>query len=166
MLILPFAALLATVLHLIVEKYRWQMVPLYSLSGIIFIASLLIWGDQGMVHASAWSLAGLLMGFLLLVAATALPVLLPVPRVPAPTGPYKVGTATYVLVDDARHELYSGRDEPRRLVIQVWYPASPRATDPPAPWMPERGSWPCHLALDQNAALLPRPSQPGADTLI
>jgi predicted dienelactone hydrolase len=134
--ILPSLALLATVIHLIVEKYRWQMVPLYCLSGTIFIASLLGWGGQGLAHPPAWSWAGLAIGFLLLIAATALPVLLPVPRVPDPTGPHKVGTVTRVLVDEGRRELYSVRDEPRRFVIQVWYPALPRAGDRPAPWMP------------------------------
>ena len=134
--ILPALALLATLLQLITERYRWQMVPLYSMSGIIFVGSWLNWVNGGSMHPSALSFAGLALGFLLLVAATTLPALLPVPRVPAPTGPYKVGTVTYVLVDETRRELYSAKDEPRRFIIQIWYPASPRPGDHPAPWMP------------------------------
>lgn len=134
--LLPALALLATLLQLGVERYRWQMVPLYAMSGFIFIGSWLGWGNQRLVHPSVWLFIGTTLGFLLLIAATALPALLPVPRVPAPTGPYKVGTVTYVLIDPNRRELYSGKDEPRRFIIQLWYPASPRPGDQLAPWMP------------------------------
>ena len=65
------------------------------------------------------------------------PALLPVPRVAAPSGPYQVGTQTFVLTDTCRQELYSGKEEPRKFMIQVWYPAAPRSDDIHAPWMEE-----------------------------
>jgi dienelactone hydrolase len=46
-----------------------------------------------------------------------------------------VGTTIYELTDESRRELYSGKDEPRRFQIQVWYPAEPSPSDKRAPWM-------------------------------
>jgi fermentation-respiration switch protein FrsA (DUF1100 family) len=46
-----------------------------------------------------------------------------------------VGTQTIVLTDASRRELYSGRDEPRKFMIQIWYPAAPRKDDARAPWV-------------------------------
>ncbi len=48
---------------------------------------------------------------------------------PAPTGPQRVGTTTFELTDPSRHESHSADPArpyaPRRLVVQVWYPAGP-----------------------------------------
>jgi len=134
--LVPSLAILATLLHLVVERFRWQMVPLYALSGIVFVASLLNWEHPLASHPSSLAVAGAAFALLLLGAAAALPALLPVPRVPAPTGSHKVGTLSYVLVDESRRELYSGKDEPRKFLIQLWYPALPGPADHLAPWMP------------------------------
>ena len=55
------------------------------------------------------------------------------PEVPAPTGSFHVGTHSVALVDDSRREPQAP-EEPRSLVIQLWYPASPAAR--PASYMP------------------------------
>jgi dienelactone hydrolase len=39
------------------------------------------------------------------------------------------------MVDIARKEVYSGKDEPRRFMVQVWYPAEIKPADKRAPWM-------------------------------
>lgn len=134
---LPALAAALVVIHLFVEGYRWQMIPLYILTGTILAASL-----PGLFHASTggfqrlgWPAAGLILTFILLAVSTAVPALLPVPRVVAPSGPYTVGTATFVLTDRSRPELYSGKGEPRKFMVQVWYPATPGPDDQPAPWM-------------------------------
>lgn len=44
------------------------------------------------------------------------------PEVPAPTGPFHVGTHSVALVDHARREPQAPK-EPRSLVVQLWYPA-------------------------------------------
>jgi dienelactone hydrolase len=72
---------------------------------------------------------------ILLAIATVLPVVLPVPSIPAPDGLYPVGTTSFELTDPSRVELYSGKEEPRRFQIQVWYPAEPNREDSRAPWM-------------------------------
>jgi predicted dienelactone hydrolase len=135
-----FLPLLAAVLmgaHLFFEGYRWQMLPLYVLTGILLLVSLpaLIHARMAEFHRLSWAAAGLAGTLVLLAALTALPVLLPVPSIRVPAGSHQVGTQTFVLADPSRRELYSGQDEPRKFMAQIWYPANPSPGDRRAPWM-------------------------------
>jgi dienelactone hydrolase len=65
-----------------------------------------------------------------------LPIILPVPQTPEPTGSDDVGTMTITLVDKSRKELYANNtDEPRMLNVQIWYPADLVPGDQPDPWL-------------------------------
>jgi len=134
---LPIVALALIGSHLLVEGYRWQMIPLYVLTGMTLVASIpgFFQPATSEFNRLSWSAMGLLGILFLLAASTALPVLLPVPSIPAPGGTHQVGTQTWVLTDDSRRELYSGRDEPRKFMIQLWYPSNPGPDDHYAPWM-------------------------------
>ena len=114
---LSATAVLLVILHLIIEGYRWQMVPAYGL-----IAGLAAW----MLFQRKMPIIVGIGGIIWLIVAAALPVLLPVPQPLAPTGPYAVGTAVYHLTDPSRDEFYT--DSPadkRELMVQIWYPAQP-----------------------------------------
>jgi predicted dienelactone hydrolase len=124
--LLPGLVLIATVTHLITEGYRWQMIPLYLFTAILVALS--FWGVE------LRRVRSVLISFLLAVA-TALPILLPVPSIPKPNGPYQVGTHIYELTDASRPEIYSGKYNARRFQIQVWYPSEPSPSDERAPWM-------------------------------
>jgi hypothetical protein len=128
--LLPSAAFILMLIHLTVEGYRWQMIPLYVLTTALTISSLLKIRSN-----TDWKPLASYLTLILLAVSLALPILLPIPAIPAPDGPYKVGTRMYELTDTSRKELYSGKDEPRRFQIQVWYPAEPAATDERAHWM-------------------------------
>jgi predicted dienelactone hydrolase len=54
-------------------------------------------------------------------------------RIPAPTGPFHVGTRSIALTDRSRHQPQAP-EQPRSLVIQIWYPAT--AADRRSPYMP------------------------------
>jgi pimeloyl-ACP methyl ester carboxylesterase len=56
----------------------------------------------------------------------------------APAGPYQLGTQRVVTVDPTRPDPVAPA-EPRRLVVQVWYPAQPGGHDRRAPYVPELG---------------------------
>lgn len=129
------AALIGT--HLLVEGYRWQMIPLYALTGIILLTALpeLFRPATGEFKRLSWTGAGQIVTLILLAVSTTLPALLPVPKIPTPSGPFSVGTQTFVLTDNSRRELYSGKDETRKFMLQVWYPANPASDTPRAPWM-------------------------------
>ncbi|VAW42083.1 hypothetical protein MNBD_CHLOROFLEXI01-1349, partial [hydrothermal vent metagenome] len=63
--------------------------------------------------------------------AVALPVAMPVPRLPDPTGPYAIGTFSSYLVDNGRLETYTeDPNDKRELMVQVWYPAANRDGEP------------------------------------
>jgi predicted dienelactone hydrolase len=150
---LPAAALAAAVLQIVIEGYRWQMLPLYLLAGGLFVfglprmlhprpvaqrpASKL---ERGIpsgtppVRGRAALVAAL--GLLLTGLAVALPVMLPIPHTLPPTGPYPVGTMTLALTDESRRELY-GNDPsaPRRFLVQLWYPAQAPEDGETAPWL-------------------------------
>ena len=126
----PVLAILITVVHFVVEGYRWQMIPLYVLTMFLGIWALLKFNSM-----MGWKHIISILTFVVLAVSTAVPIVLPVPAIPAPSGPYQVGTTTYELTDTARKELYSGRDEARRFQIQVWYPAEPSPSNERVPWM-------------------------------
>jgi predicted dienelactone hydrolase len=135
---LPVATLVVNLLQLLIEGYRWQMIPLYAFSTILFLISLpsLLKPNRTPANPLWRRLTWLSLGLIFLVAATALPILLPIPQIPKASGPYQVGTFSMMLTDDSRNELYSGNpSDPRRIMIQVWYPADPLPEDQAAPWM-------------------------------
>ena len=136
--LLPIVAFLVMLVHFVVEGYRWQMIPMYAFTLLLFVISLFaIRSPQGRTPIASSLGLRLVQGgaFVLLAISTALPILLPVPAIPAPDGPFPIGTAIYELTDAARKEIYSGRDEARRFQIQVWYPADPAPSDRRAHWM-------------------------------
>lgn len=136
-LFLPLLAFVLIPAHLLFERFRWQMIPLYIMTGILLLTSLPgyfhpVTSDFNRLSGKSAVLVGAL---LLLTASTALPALLPVPSIQAPGGMYQVGTQSFVLTDPSRREMYSGQDEPRKFMIQVWYPADPGPDARHAPWM-------------------------------
>ncbi|MGD9091482.1 MAG: hypothetical protein PVF74_01435, partial [Anaerolineales bacterium] len=136
---IPPVILLITVLHFFIEGYRWQMIPIYIIVGIVNLTWLISLGRPNQVSYQRVSLQSIIIlgGSLVLVVAIALPALLPVPEPLPPTGPYQIGTKTIVLVDETRRELYSDNpNEPRKFIIQLWYPAEPEVSAQLAPWMP------------------------------
>lgn len=124
-------------LHLVIEGYRWQMVPLYILSGIIILNSISQKFKQATIIFKMWSWEKTrhIFTFILLAVLSLMPALLPVPKLSKPGGPFPVGTRIFTLTDESRAERYSGVDEPRRFMIQIWYPAHPKPGDSRAPWM-------------------------------
>jgi hypothetical protein len=127
--ILPLVAVALIPVQILVEGYRWQMLPLYLLALLLALVSgwMLLRGvessrpNRGLAVLSwlGWGLA-----LLAFIPAWALPVVLPVPGLPKPSGPYAVGTQTVVLTDPERKEIFStDPNKPRRILYQIWYPA-------------------------------------------
>ncbi|MEN9563694.1 MAG: hypothetical protein RIR73_1938, partial [Chloroflexota bacterium] len=128
--LLPAFTLLISLIHFAIEGYRWQMVPLYVLIAFLGISSLIKLHGQ-----TDWKPIASILTLVLVAVSTALPILLPLPRIPTPSGEFGVGTLSYEMVDESRQEIYSGKDEARRYMIQVWYPADVKPSDKRAPWM-------------------------------
>lgn len=73
-------------------------------------------------------------------------------RLPAPSGPYQVGTTSYYLVDSSRKETYNTEvydlrtrklittpppTDRRELMVYIWYPAKVKLGATPAPYIDE-----------------------------
>lgn len=124
------AALLAAGSQVWLEGWRWQLVPAGGLLAVLLLRSLP--ADPDRRPAARRVAVGLIVG----VVAGLLPALLPVPDLPDPGGPYAVGTASFELVDPERSEPYGTlAGEPRRIMVQAWYPTSDPDGDP-VPWTP------------------------------
>ncbi len=131
--LLPTTAVVLMIIHLVIEGFRWQMIPAYGLIVVLFLITLprlrdLLpkkeWSLAREKEWSVWAIAGSIFGLIVWFFALALPYALPVPTVPEPTGPYTVGTQTFHLIDESREEIYT--DEPgdkREIMMQIWYPA-------------------------------------------
>jgi predicted dienelactone hydrolase len=137
---IPLLALVVSIVQIEAEGYRWQMIPIYLLTAICALLNLRTFfrtdPAPALPRRSRLTTSFLAVLLLIVVAlATALPALLPVPRIAKPSGRFPVGTRTYVLTDASRKELYSGRDEPRKFMVQVWYPAAPGPDAVHAPWV-------------------------------
>ncbi|MCB8976234.1 MAG: hypothetical protein H6657_02265 [Ardenticatenaceae bacterium] len=127
--IFPVAGALFTILHLFVEGYRWQMVPADALTVLFLILATRWVGNASKGPRFSWLLA--LLGLLIWLIAIALPVAMPVPQLPDPTGPYAIGTFTTYLVDESRPEIYTeDPNDNREVMVQVWYPAADRKGEP------------------------------------
>lgn len=122
---LLFITILLTLLHLFVEGYRWQMVPLYAFLGLA------AWRKKR--EATTGSTVG---ASLLWLLALLLPMLIPVVKLPLPTGPFSIGTATYYWTDSSRAEWFTNDPEDlREIPAQFWYPAGAQDDADSAPYI-------------------------------
>ena len=103
--------------HSLFEGPHWQLVPAY-LAVILFTAIVAV--PSALLRRVA--AGGMLLLALVSCVASAV---MPMFRLPKPTGPYLVGTRIIHLVDSQRQENVSGSPKSRELMIQVWYPAAP-----------------------------------------
>ncbi|HEY5729132.1 MAG TPA: hypothetical protein VIS72_03720, partial [Anaerolineales bacterium] len=133
--ILPAFALVVIGTHAQIEGMRWQMIPLYAFSVISLLLSIPAFFRTAHNGTPPRRPVRVILNVSLLALSTALPILIPVPNIPTPSGPHQVGTRTYELTDELRKELYSGKDEARRFQIQVWYPSEVTESDERAPWI-------------------------------
>jgi dienelactone hydrolase len=71
-------------------------------------------------------------------AAPAAPAAVAPVEIPAPTGPYKVGTTSWRVTDPARPETFAvsaAGGTPRQVEVLAWYPAAANAQGKPAPYL-------------------------------
>ena len=128
--VLPAFPAIAMAAQILIEGYRWQMVPAYALSLIVFLAGLptmiRVQRPAGKPRKGSRALAviGSLLGLALVWITVELCVQVPSFDMPVPGGPYEVGTRTFLLVDESRLDDESPIDNGyRTLSIQAWYPA-------------------------------------------
>ena len=132
---LPLPVAAALMAQVVVEKFRWQMVPLYALTGVLVLLGLRRL-RSGPPRPGRYGWVGLAVGAALLVLSALPPILFPVPVLPDPGGAYGIGTVSFEWNDTTRPEIYTtDPSDTRDLMVQIWYPANPASGATPAPWM-------------------------------
>lgn len=128
------------VIQLITEGFYWQFLPTYVL---LCVTALFAFFPPG---RRAWSVVSRVAIALLIVPAAGAWAVTPVPELPAPSGPYLVGTETFRWVDPARDEPATPDPDDRRAVIaQAWYPAA-EPTGRRAPYLDGLGDLPASVS--------------------
>lgn len=133
-------------IHSILEGPRWQMVPVYLLTSVVFVFSIFQLKSHYRVatpepHAISTrnrrlAIASVALLVIVLGTSVSLDIIFPVFSLPEPTGTYDIGTVTFELTDPSREEVftpYSG--DHRRILIQAWYPADPVTDLDPVPYV-------------------------------
>jgi dienelactone hydrolase len=139
--------------HVWVDGARWQMAPAYfvAVSFIAFECVHWLWGFPAPYLAGIAAVP-------FEMAAIGLSIVLPVFRLPAPTGPFKVGTQTRHITDESRRDQFADcPDSARELIIQIWYPADPSVGDlATAPYRDKRITTlkDAHFALAKSHSIL------------
>ncbi|MCC4214515.1 alpha/beta hydrolase family protein [Leeuwenhoekiella parthenopeia] len=110
------------ILQLVVEGYRWQLLPGYLLI-VILAVRIRFANAENPFRFSALSVLRGLGYLLLLVPAWVLPLVLPVFKLPEPRGPFAVGSKNIHLETNKPEPITENLEDKRQLMLKVWYPA-------------------------------------------
>ena len=115
-------------LNVMIDGYRWQMLPIYVLS--VFVVAFILKSlfhkslTKSRVKSKGRKIIGGITLLLLFSFSLIFPLLLPVKDLPSPSGPFSVGTSNFRLTDSSREEIFTlDEDDIREFLVSVWYPA-------------------------------------------
>ncbi|MFE6923215.1 alpha/beta hydrolase family protein [Nocardia sp. NPDC057663] len=114
----PFALpvlIIGSLLLWVLEGY-WHWWPLYLLIVLMFA---FVVTDVAGTRRRVWFRAGIGVLAAVSILPWAVP---PAPELPAPTGPYAVGSEIFRWVDEQRPEPMTAADDRRNVIVQAWYP--------------------------------------------
>lgn len=115
--------LLSLAIHLIIEGYRWQMIPLYFLI-IILVLQILRIKENDKPKLNFLRILKYCCLTLVLALGIILPNALPVFELPTPTGKYSVGTTNILVQTDYDEVITSDPSDKREFMVKVWYPSN------------------------------------------
>jgi predicted dienelactone hydrolase len=122
---LPVLALALSLINFLINRHRWQMVPI-----TIFLIGMII---LDLIHRKRTTIimnkvirkVSVAFSFLLFILTLIFPLLLPVPDLPEPGGPYAVGRTSFRMTDPTREEIFTANnDDVRSVLVTAWYPAA------------------------------------------
>ena len=132
---LPILAIATIIVAAVaVSVDRWQAFVGLA-AGVVFLAAWLVrrfW--RGTRRDRPPYISGTLLVLIAVVASLA-PIMFPVSPLPRPSGQHPVGVRSFELVDSGRRGvLNAASDQPRRLLVRVWYPAASTQGSEPRPY--------------------------------
>ena len=115
-------------LHLVVEGYRWQMIPVY------FLILILIWRLKMVNISKPVKLSSLrILGFsgigVLILMAWTLPLVLPVFSLPEPRGSFNVGTELIYVKTEREELITQDSSDKREMLYKIWYPSEAKVSN-------------------------------------
>ena len=133
--IVVVASLVALVVGVVaVMDHRWQAAGCVTVALLLLVAVLLGKRREGKKPLRVPYVSGSVFTVLCVIAVGLLYIFV-VTTLPAPSGEYPVGVRDFELTDASRKGvLAAGDDEPRRLLVRVWYPAGDVAGLSPRPY--------------------------------
>jgi len=145
--LLPSTSLSLAFIHIILEGHRWQLIPLYAYTVLVFAFT--VKNLRLAIHSSHKPISkgrprqrvtrGAL-NLLLLVLLSLPPLLVPVFKLPMPTGPYDVGVRYDYFIDKNLSEpLSSDPAGFQEISVQVRYPAEISKDDTPIKYWEKAG---------------------------
>ena len=133
--IVVVASLVALVVGVVaVMDHRWQAAGGVTVALLLLVATWLGKRREGRKPLRVPYVSGSLFTVLGVIAFGLLYVFVII-RLPAPSGEHPVGVKDFELTDDSRMGVLAAEaDEPRRLLVRVWYPAGDVAGLSPRPY--------------------------------
>ena len=120
---LALANLAPIAIQLLLDLYRWQMLPSYVFAGMHLIV--LVLTSPGTGNKRKWILLRVFF-VICWTLVSAIPYLFPLFELPDTTGKYSVGTREWILKDTSRFEIYTSLpDDTRKFTAKIWYPGTP-----------------------------------------
>ncbi|MDG1432729.1 MAG: hypothetical protein P8Q41_01905 [Saprospiraceae bacterium] len=118
---LGILTVITLILHIILDDFRWQMIPIYLSCIFLVLCSYKNWK----FFKGSWlrKITSCIFLFSLLGIGFLLSTILPIFSLPVPTGKYQVGSKYLHLVSDETDNLTKKINDKRELMIKVWYPA-------------------------------------------
>ena len=126
--------LLPLLAHLVIERHRFVMIPAYAVTVALACVLLTRWFRRARRTADAprrrrpvlrvlGRITAMMAGVLALAVSSAAGFLLPIFKLPTPTGPYAVGYTEEHLTDSSRQEWTTpDEDDLREVEFSIWYP--------------------------------------------
>lgn len=111
------------ILHLIIDGWRWQMVPAYVLV-LLLIGRLKVLQSNDFVKLNFKRAIGYFFIIVLLITGWVLPNILPVFDLPQPSGKYQIGTKMIHIKTDGEEVITEDPTDKREFMVKVWYPAT------------------------------------------
>ena len=122
------------ILYLLNIQSRWQTISLYLSYLIIFILDFLLLIKSALLKKHSIVKKIFLVFSTILVFVTIVSsIVLPVNKIPTPSGNYRIGTKTFNITDTNRLESY-GNTTYRRIRIQLFYPSDVVLNHEQSPW--------------------------------
>ncbi|MGH4124706.1 MAG: alpha/beta hydrolase family protein [Clostridium sp.] len=143
------------IFDIIFQKLIWQLYPLYLITVIYFILTILYMTSILKIEniSSRPKINKIIISIMILfiiisgISAYAFPVY----KIPTPKGKYKIGTESFDITDPQIKAIYSNNlNNNRKIKIQIWYPAETVKDYKRVPWLEDGKVVAKALAVDMK----------------